>query len=154
MYVAEAGASSVTYYETTGWRGVLERAAGSELPEAFRSAAGEVFPLYHPLADATEWKGAEVLACESSDVLAAVGLAVRTPDGGTRLLVANLAPREQDVVIAPVSGPLGLRRLNESTAAEAAADPTAFRRHSEGGEAAGELELRLAPYEVVRVDPA
>ena len=153
-YVAEAGASSVTYYETTGWRGVLERAAGSELPDAFRSAAGEVFPLYHPLADATEWEGAEVLACESSDVLAAVGLAVRTPDGGTRLLVANLAPREQDVVVAPVSGPLALRRLNESTAAEAAADPTAFRRRSESVEAAGELELTLAPYEVVRVDPA
>ena len=153
-YVAEAGASSVTYYETTGWRGVLERAAGSELPDAFRSAAGEVFPLYHPLADATQWEGAEVLACASSDVLAAVGLAVRTPDGNTRLLVANLAPREKDVVVAPVSGPLALRRLNESTAAGAAADPSAFRRRSETVGAAGELELTLAPYEVVRVDPA
>jgi D-apionolactonase len=153
-YVAEAGASSVTYYETTGWRGVLERAAGTELPDAFRSAPREVFPLYHPLADATEWEGAEVLACESSDVLAAVSLAVRTPDRGTRLLVANLAPREQDVVIAPVSGPLALRRLNESTAAEASSDPAAFRRRAERVEAAGELELRLAPYEVVRVEPA
>ena len=76
-YLSESGASSVTYYETTGWRGVVERAGGSELPERFRSVAGEVFPLYHPLADAAEWRGAEVLACESSDVLAAVGLAVR-----------------------------------------------------------------------------
>ena len=45
---------------------------------AFRSVAGEAFPLYHPLADATEWEGAEVLACESSDLLAGRdGLAVR-----------------------------------------------------------------------------
>jgi hypothetical protein len=153
-YVAEAGASSVTYYETTGWRGVLERAAGSELPDAFRSAPGEVFPLYHPLADAIEWEGAEVLACESSDVLAAVGLAVRTEDGGTRLLVANLQPREQEVVVSPISERLALRRLNESTAAEAAADPAAFRRRPERVEAAGEVELTLGPYEVVRVDPA
>jgi D-apionolactonase len=153
-YVAEAGASSVTYYETTGWRGVVERAAGPELPDAFRSAPGEVFPLYHPLADATEWEGAEVLACESSDVLAAVGLAVRPEDGGTRLLVANLQPREQEVVVAAISGRLALRRLNESTAAEAAADPAAFRRSSDSVEAAGELELALAPYEVVRIDPA
>ena len=101
-----------------------------------------MFPLYHPLADATEWEGAEVLACESSDVLAAVGLAVRPADGGTRLLVANLAPREQDVVIAPVSGPLALRRLNESTAAEASSDPAAFRRPAESVEAAGSSSRR------------
>jgi hypothetical protein len=153
-YLAEAGASAVTYYETTGWRGVLERAAGSELPESFRSRAGEVFPLYHPLADAIEWEGAEVLACESSNVLAAVGFAVRSDDGAVRLLVVNLAPREQEVVLAPVPGALSLRRLNESTAAEAAADPGGFRRRSEPVAAAGRLELTLAPYEVVRVDPA
>ena len=153
-YVAEAGASSVTYYETTGWRGVLERAWGSELPDAFRSAAGEAFPLYHPLADGIEWEGAEVLACESSDVLAAVGFAVRSEEGGTRLLVANLAPREQEIVVAPVTGALTLRRLNASTAADAAANPAAFRRYSETVQPAGELELALDPYEVVRVDPA
>jgi hypothetical protein len=153
-YMAEAGASSVTYYESTGWRGVLERTAGSERPEAFRSAAGEAFPAYHPLADASEWDGAAVLACESSDVLAAVGFAVRSEDGGTRLLVANLAPREQEVVVSPVTGALALRRLNESSAADAAADPAAFRRHSDVVRAAGRLELTLGPYEVVRVDPA
>ena len=152
-YVAEAGASSVTYYETTGWRGVVERAAGSELPDTFRSSPGEAFPAYHPLADAVEWAGAEVLACESSDVLAAVGFAVRAEDGGTCLLVANLAPRRQEVVVAPATGGVTLRRLNESTAMEAGADPAAFRRHSEGREAAGELALTLDPYEVVRVDP-
>jgi hypothetical protein len=153
-FLSEAGASSVTYYETTGWRGVVERAAGSELPDTFRSAAGEAFPLYHPLADAIEWKDAEVLACESSDVLAAVGFAVRSEDGGTRLLLANLLPRRQHLVVVPVSGAVELRRLNESTAAEAGADPATFRGRSESVEAAGELELTLDPYEVVRVDPA
>ncbi len=152
-YVAEQGASSVTYYETTGWRGVVERTAGSELPDKFRSSPGEAFPAYHPLADAVEWQGAEVLACESSDALAAVGFAVRAEDGGTCLLVANLAPRRQEVVVAPATGSVTLRRLNESTAAEAGADPAAFRGHAERVEAAGELALTLDPYEVVRVDP-
>ena len=153
-YVASAGAASATYYETTGWRGVLERASGPELPERFRSAPGEAFPLYHPLADAVEWHGAEVLACESSDVLAAVGLVVRTRDGAVRLLVANLTPAEREVVVEPLSGAFRLRRLHETTAAEAAADPAAFRRAGEPARAAGELPLLLAPYEVVRVDPA
>jgi hypothetical protein len=150
-YLSESGAGSVTYYETTGWRGVVERAVGSELPERFGSRAGEVFPLYHPLADAIEWRDAEVLAVDSSDVLGAVGLAVRT-GGGTHLLVANLTPREREVVVAPIDGGVSLRRLNESTAREASADPRAFRERRETASASGELLLTLAPYEVVRAD--
>jgi hypothetical protein len=153
-YMAEAGASSVTYYESTGWRGVVERAGGAELPERFRSVAGEVFPLYHPLADVCEWRGAGVLSCDSSDVLSAVGLAVRGADGAQRLLVINLTPLERDVIVAGVDGDLALRRLNETTAAAAAASPAVFRAASEAASVQGELALRLAPYEVVRIDPA
>jgi hypothetical protein len=151
-YMSEAGASAVTYYESTGWRGVVERASGPELPKKFRSRAGEVFPLYHALADVMGWRGAEVLLCESSNVLAAIGLAVRE-GGATRLLVANVTPVEQDVVVSPLDGEVSLRRLNESTAAEAGADPKAFRGRSESATAAGELALTLQPYEVVRIDP-
>jgi D-apionolactonase len=151
-YLSEAGAGSVTYYETTGWRGVVERADGPELPERFASRAGEAFPLYHPLADAIEWEGAEMLACESSDVLAAVAFAVRSAEGAVHLLVANLTPRERDVVVAPIEGDLRLRRLNESTAAEAAADPQAFRAGNEPAAAEGHFALTLGPYEVVRID--
>jgi hypothetical protein len=153
-YISESSASSVTYYETTGWRGVVERGRGSELPERFRSVAGEVFPLYHPLADAAEWHGAEVLDCTSSDQLTAVGLAVRASDGECRVLVANLTPSERELVVGPLHGALSLRRLNEATAAQAASDPIAFRASSDAASADGELELTLAPYEVVRIDPA
>jgi D-apionolactonase len=153
-YLSEAGARSLTYYETTGWRGVVERASGPELPQRFRARPADAFPLYHPLADATAWRGATVLACESSSVLAVVALAVRTNEGAVRLLAANLTPDEQQVAIAPLEGDVLLRRLNESNAAVAAADPLDFRRNSEPATAAGELAFTLAPYEVVRIDPA
>jgi hypothetical protein len=153
-YVSEAGAASVTYYETTGWRGVVERAGGPELPDRFRSEPGEAFPLYHPLADAIEWEGAEVLRCESSNVLAAVGLAVRTDDGASRLLVANLTPHGADVIVEGLDGHFALRRLNEETAAMAGADPGGFRAIRAESRADGALALPLAPYEVVRVDPS
>jgi hypothetical protein len=151
-YMSESGAASVTYYETTGCRGVVERADGPELPERFASRPGDAFPLYHPLADAIEWRGSEVLACESTDVLAAVGLAARRADGATHLLIANLTPHERAVVVAPLDGELTLRRLNESAASQAAADAPAFRASVESAAASGELALTLAPYEVVRVD--
>jgi D-apionolactonase len=96
-YLAEAGADSVTYYEPTGWRGVIEMEDGPPLP-AFPSQPGQVFPLYHVLAEATKWRGAEVLRCESSRPLEAVGLGVRTSDG-LRLLVANLGASQRGVAV-------------------------------------------------------
>ena len=123
------------------------------MPEKFHSRAREVFPLYHALADVIGWHGADVLACESSDVLTAIGLAVRW-DGATRLLVANVTPFEQDVVVSQLDGEVRLRRLNEATTAEAGANRKAFREHSESATAAGQLALALQPYEVVRIDPA
>jgi hypothetical protein len=150
-YLSEAGASSVTYYEATGWRGVLERDEGTSLPERFHSSSGEPFPLYHPLADAAAWRGADVLGCDSDDRLVAIGFAVRL-DGGTTVLVANVTPSAQQVVVGPLEGPVSLRRLNETTAAAAGSEPESFRATVESTEASGELGLRLAAYEVVRID--
>ena len=45
--LVEAGVNSVTFYETVGWRGLIEREAGSPLPEKFPSVAGGVFPAYY-----------------------------------------------------------------------------------------------------------
>jgi D-apionolactonase len=74
-YLAESGVGSVTYYETTGWFGVMETEQGCPLPEQFPSRPGMVFPLYHVLADAGELAGAEVLPVASSQPLAFDGLA-------------------------------------------------------------------------------
>ncbi|HTE18107.1 MAG TPA: hypothetical protein VK689_06970, partial [Armatimonadota bacterium] len=90
-YLAESAAAGVTYYETTGWRGVMEMAAGSPLPHRFPSRPGEVFPLYHVLADVGELAGGEVLHSRSSQPLKVEVLALRK-DGVVRLLLANLSP--------------------------------------------------------------
>lgn len=134
-YLAEAGAASLTYFETTGWRGVIERAAGPRSP-AFPSVPGEAFPLYHVLADVCELRGVELQTCEASDPLSIVGLAA-----GTRLLVANLEPRPKTVRIVGMSGPARLLRLNDNTVPGRTEEP------------AGDVSsLELAPLEVVRVD--
>jgi D-apionolactonase len=153
-YLSEAGASSVTYFETTGWRGVIEREAGSPLPELFPSRPGQTFPLYHPLADVAGWRGAAVLSCVSADPLSATALAVRTEDGAWHLLVANLTPRALGVTVGPLDGAFRLRRLDEASAATASSKPAAFRAQSTPAEAGGDLVLALEPYEVVRIDPA
>ena len=77
-YLAESGAASLTYYETTGWQGLIERETGSPLPELFPSAPGMVFPLYHVFADVAEWKEGTIVECSSNRPFTAVALAVES----------------------------------------------------------------------------
>jgi len=153
-YLSQSQADSVTYYETTGWRGVMETEKGSPVPAKFRSIPGAVFPLYHVLADAGELPGGEVLKVTPSDALEVAGLAVRKGKR-LRVLTANLTDRPIKIKLAtPMRGTVEVRRLNEINAVLAMTDPEAFR---EGlGQTAelrdGGLRLELLPYAVARID--
>jgi hypothetical protein len=151
--LAQAGAAALTYFETTGWRGVMETEAGSSAPDHFPAHPGDDFPLYHVFADLAEWQGGELLATSSSDPLAVEALTMKTPLG-TRLLLANHTPHEQQVRLGPLAnGVVTIRRLNAETAPQAMGDPRRFRASSEPATVVGDgLELKLAPFEIVRVD--
>jgi len=126
-YLAESGViDSLTYYETTGWRGVMESAAGSPLPAKFQSLPGAVFPLYQLLADVGEFAGGEVVACQSSEPLKVEGLFL-TNAGRTRLLVANFTEQPQQVAVQGQSGAATVRRLDEESVLQAMQEPVAYR---------------------------
>ncbi len=149
--LAEAGSESATYFETSGWRGVVEAEQGS--PEPFHSRPGAAFPLYHVLADLGEAKEAEVVSSRSTRPLAVEALALR--DGERlRVLVANLTPQRQRVVVGSLpDGDVTLRVLDEETAVEAGDDPESFRARAESATVqGGKLELELKPYAVARVE--
>ena len=152
-YLSESGASSVTYHETSGWRGVMETANGSPLPEKFRSLPGAVFPLYHVLADVGEFAGGEVLVSKSSDPLKVEGISLRK-NGKTRTLLANLTPDSQKVRAQNLAAPVRVRLLDETNAQAAMSSPEAFR--SGTGEpvrtAEGILALNLLPYAIAQID--
>ena len=154
-YLAESGVWSTTYYETSGWRGVQETEAGSSAPARFRSIAGGVFPLYHVLADVGEFAAGEVIPSRSSDTLAVDGLTLRK-DGATRVLLANLTPQTQRVLVGSLAAWVTLRRLDETNAEAAMRTPEEFRGQSGESLATrdGQIELELAPYAVARIDTA
>src|SRR5208283_3403510 len=60
-YLARAGAASATYFQTTGWLGVMELTTGSPLPDKFPSRPGMVFPVWHVLADVGDYAGGNCL---------------------------------------------------------------------------------------------
>ena len=152
-YLSKSGAFSVTYYETSGWRGVMETEGGSPMPGEFRSLPGSVFPLYHVLADVGEFAGGEVVPTNSDNTLKVDGIAFRK-DGVTRVVLANLSPEPQRVSAENLGASVRVRHLNEANAREAMLSPEAFR--AQVGEllqtAEGTLELNLLPYAIARID--
>jgi D-apionolactonase len=152
-YLAESGAHSLTYYETTGWRGVMETVGGSPLPDQFISIPGSVFPLYHVLADVGEFAGGEVILAQSSRILEVDGLVLRK-NNQTRILLANFTPETQITRLSGVQGSGSLRSLDETNVEQAMRAPEEFRAQPGQQIAADgdELAVELLPYAVVRLD--
>jgi len=156
-YHSEGGAASLTYYETVGWRGVMETGRGSPLPEAFRSIPGAVFPLYHVLADFGEFAGGETLLSLSSAPDRAESLVLQK-EGKLRIMLANLGPASESVQLAVpgLRGEVLVRHLDERNAEEAMRNPEAFRSDPGAPMSVerGIIELGLLPYGLVCVDSA
>ena len=152
-YLSESGVASVTYYETSGWRGVLEQGKGSPEPALFRSIPGAVFPLYHVLADFGEFAGGAVIPAKSSDPLRIDGVVLHK-DHKNRLLLANLSPKSQTVKVNALGATVRARMLDERNAEEAMSSPEMFR--SQQGEVEkttnGGLEVKLLPFGIARLD--
>lgn len=154
-YVATGGAAGATYYETVGWRGVLESENGSALPKLFRSWPGAAFPLYHVLADVGEMPAASLAASQTTDPLVVDGLCL-TKDGRSRTLLANMTDEQQQVIVRGLPAAVDLRYLDETNVTEAMQAPEAYRRAAcaRSQSRDGQLSVSLRPYAVLRIDGA
>ncbi|HVQ57351.1 MAG TPA: hypothetical protein VMS60_00450 [Solirubrobacterales bacterium] len=91
--LTRAGVDSLTYFETTGWRGLIETGEPED-SRLFPSSPGEVFPVYEVFAALAGWRGAEALAVEVDDGRRVQALALRRGTS-VRVLVANLGDRPE-----------------------------------------------------------
>ncbi|MFN8466506.1 MAG: hypothetical protein U0X20_13195 [Caldilineaceae bacterium] len=151
--MAAGGAESATYYETTGWRGVMETAEGSPVPGKFMSQPGGLFPLYHVFAAVGDFAGGQVLATSSSDPWKVTGLAL-AQGSARRVLLANLTAETQHVDLQGVHGSLQLRTLDETNAEALMHDPAAFdlKARTVQVETQGSLGLELLPFAMACID--
>lgn len=154
-YLAASRVASITYYETSGWRGVVEVDAGSAMPERFPSSPGIVFPMYHVFRDLADLKAGQLVEATATEPLLVDGLALRS-NGTMHVLVANLTPRPQLATVGPFKArQVRVRQLNEETAQEAMSEPERFRASGTVTSVRdGRLSLELPPYAVVRLDEA
>jgi len=151
-YLAETGEiEHITYYETTGWRGVMETRQGSPLPALFPSIAGALFPLYHLLADVGAFAGGTVVQSISSAPLQVEGLVLEKA-GRQRVLLANFTAQEQEVTLQGLTGTGRIRQLDESNVIHAMREPEAYRAAAAGGSHTAQAALILPPYATICFD--
>lgn len=141
---------SATYFETTGWRGLMEQESGALLPEKFPSRAGAVFPLYFVFAALAGYDRA--LPTQSTHPLQVEALTLLDAKNRKRVLVANLLPEPQEIKIKTGTVTARVQRLNTDTAAAFTAEQFTTGAGEEVPSVSGKIELALAPYEVARVD--
>jgi hypothetical protein len=152
-YLAESGCYSVTYYETTGWRGVMAPRQGSPLPEQFRSPDGAVYPMYHVFANVGAFAGGHIVISQSDEPLAVDGLAL-SKEGRIRVLLANLGPEPRRVTVAGLGNHAWLHTLDETNAEQAMQNPEVFNadRGNPVETPGGLCTVTLRPFALARVD--
>lgn len=153
-HLAGSGADSLTFYETTGWRGLIERSEGLTRRAAFPSRPGRLFPLYHVFAAAAEFAGAPLLPVSVRDQFGVEALALRSDDR-VKVLVASFHDAERTIGVSLAGlGKVNVRYLDETTYDAAAADPGFFR--GSGGHSVdvidGMISLMMRPFAVACVD--
>jgi hypothetical protein len=142
----------VTVYETTGWRGVMERPSGSLDPARFWSLPSGVFPLYHVLADVADCAGGTLTGLHDAEARTTPRVVAAVVERGhvRRLLLANLTSMSQEVSWEGFGDATCVRRLTAGTAVHASNEPESFRASRDGW--TGGTRLQLDAYEYARVD--
>jgi hypothetical protein len=153
-YLAEGGASSITYFETQGPRGIQTKENRLTGAKPTSSSRDWVFPLYHVLADASEYCGAKVVPTRASHPLRVEGLTLLGKDK-LGLLCGNFTERTESVVIQglPSVRAANLWRLDAENVEQAMLSPEEFRARAPTKiPAPAELRLELPPFGLVRID--
>lgn len=129
--LATSDVESATFYETTGWRGVIDTDAGTlPVEPPFHSVPNMTFPLYHVLADIGEFRGGDAQSLVSSDAQRVIGLSLYR-DGRTRWLVANLSAQPQPIQLPVLAQDSQMRVLDETNFELATRTPKAYRAQYE-----------------------
>ena len=112
-------ADFLTYFETNGWRGIMQGNSAPAIPRLFPSSPGDLFPVYHVLKSFLSFHPEQWSAPTINRPLELAAIHLLRPDRH-RLLIANLTPSPRKVA---------LTLLNEATLTvlDAVSVDTAFR---------------------------
>ena len=107
-----AGVESITYFETTGERGIIQGDQPSRWPDGFRSVKGMIFPVYHLLRFVLGAKSFHIIKSDSSAPLRAESI-VMSDGKSLKIVLANFTGVVQPVVAEILKGQFRVKEMNE-----------------------------------------
>ena len=119
--LCQAGADSLTYYETAGERGIFQGESDPLWPLQFPSKKGMIFPVFHVFRFLLSNKQLSLVNCFSSKPLVADCLALSDGKQG-HLLLVNYTEARQKIKLECCSGLMRIRSLFSENYSEAADD--------------------------------
>lgn len=143
--LAPSGVESLTFFETTGWRGVMETAHGSSLPKKFPSFAGGVFPMWHVFAALNGFRSIAPVTVSDPERVAA--LLVTNQLRQKRFIIANLTPDPLAVNLSMTGGMV--RLLDDSCVTTAMREPESWWRRPA---VPSRAEFRLTAFAIAFAD--
>jgi D-apionolactonase len=110
-FLTEAGVNHITYFETAGWRGLVQGPEDPPDSQNFRAVKGDVFPIFMVFSWLKGLGEVSVIRTSSSEPLIFDGLAVEK--GSTiHVFLANFSTWEQPMIIEGLTGPYIQRTLS------------------------------------------
>ncbi len=101
-YLLEAGAGSITYFETLGERGIMMGDHGSRWPGQFPAKKGMVFPVFHVFRILLVYRGSKIIRCKSNRPLLFDGFAIQKGKWGL-VFLANMMHKKQIVHVTGIN---------------------------------------------------
>lgn len=84
----QSGVSLLTYFETVGWKGIMQGDDGPPFSDQFNARSGDLFPIYEVFRELGGY--AYVVFCESSSPLEVEAIALTDQEGKFKLMLANM----------------------------------------------------------------
>ncbi|MDF1548929.1 MAG: hypothetical protein P1P88_13980 [Bacteroidales bacterium] len=110
--MAEAGAKSITYYETIGSRGIIQGKQVNPFPELFFSRPGRIFPMYYVFSFLLK-KNTRIIKSISSNQLEFDGIVLKR-DGKIEILIANYTSKKIKIELENLSKECKILKLDEN----------------------------------------
>lgn len=95
-FLSQSGAELITYFETVGWRGLIQGSHNAPIHDKFSAQKGDIFPVFKILGELKNFD--EVIFCESSTPLKTEALVLRHSQSGImKILCFNFSGENQTV---------------------------------------------------------
>jgi len=144
--LSQAGTNLVTFYETTGIKGIMMGDASNPCPGIFRAEKGTVYPVYHVFHEVLSFRPDYIIPLKSSHPLYYDGM-ILVRDKNHLMMVWSYQEKEIEINLNHPAGKVRLKRMNHTNIKDLMSHPIDIDKNTALSELKG--NVALLPCEVI-----